>query len=60
MGMGLNDMKWREKDHLNVDGMNRIAQSMKRWNEHEIHFAKTHTHPNISACVIEREKNKQK
>ena len=28
MGMGLNDMKWREKDHLNVDGIKWNAQSM--------------------------------
>ena len=27
----MNDIKWREERHLNVDGMNRIAQSMKRW-----------------------------
>ena len=56
----MNDIKWREERHLNVDGMNRIAQSMKKVDEYEIHFAKTHTQPNISVCVIEREKKPKK
>ena len=52
--MGLNAMQWHEKDHLNVDGMNRIAQSMKRWDEHCRKIAKTHT-PKLVQCVIQRE-----
>ena len=46
LGMGLNAMKWREKDHLNVDGMNRIAQSMKRWMSIAERFPR-HTQPNL-------------
>jgi hypothetical protein len=43
-------MKWREKDHLNVDGMNRIAQSMTRWMSIIKCRQDTHTTQYLSVC----------
>ena len=48
--MGLNDMQWREKLHLNVNGMNRNAQSMKKWMSIIKFRQDTHTTQYLSVC----------
>jgi len=50
LGMGLNAMQWREKDHLNVMCIKLNAQSMKKVDEHCRKIAKTHTPQYLSVC----------
>ena len=50
LGMGLNAMQWREKDHLYVMCIQWIAQSMKKWMSIAERFP-IHTHNPISQCV---------